>query len=159
VLPRLSPCGADLKPANVLLTGDGTAKLCDFGLARYQIGSALDTAQGGTANYMAWCDRTQDHPEKMDVYSLGMTLWAIFTERVPFAGVDPYQLIHEVTEGRRPLLDDTRLTSLSCGAQLKGLISRCWHQHKLERPSAATVVRELRLIYPSTPAVAGFVLA
>jgi hypothetical protein len=143
--------GADLKPDNVLLTGDDTAKLGDFGLARYQQGSQLDTGEAGTANYMAWCDTTPDHPEKLDVYSLGMTLWAIFTERVPFAGVGAPELRQWVMAGRRPSLDDTGLTNLPCGAQLKDLISRCWHQDKLMRPSAAAVVRDLHSIYPGTP--------
>jgi serine/threonine protein kinase len=52
---------ADLKPANVLIDGDGTARLCDFGLVRIvqkeantHTGMTTTTAHAGTARYLAY---------------------------------------------------------------------------------------------------------
>ncbi len=137
---------ADLKPGNVLLMGDGTVKLCDFGLARYCEGSALYTGHAGTPRYMVDDDRVTD---KSDIFSFGMLLWALMTEKVPYHGIDDGRVGNKINQGERPPLDrDDCFNGLSCGSQLANLIARCWHKDPEARPSAAAVVEELRSIYP-----------
>lgn len=139
----------DLKPGNVLLMGDGTVKLCDFGLSRYREASALYTGLAGTPRYMASDDRVT---EKSDIFSFGMLLWALLTEKVPYQGVEDRLVGRKVDQGERPPLDhDECFNSLSCGSQLTDLIGRCWHKDPEARPSAAAVVEELRSIYPVVP--------
>ncbi|MFY9342572.1 MAG: serine/threonine-protein kinase, partial [Planctomycetota bacterium] len=74
----------DVKPANILLTGDHRAKLADLGLVR-DLGGAGDRA--GTAAFMA--------PEQLDgtsvdgradLYALGCTAYAALVGRAPFVG-------------------------------------------------------------------------
>jgi serine/threonine protein kinase len=79
----------DVKPSNVLLDGDGTASLSDFGLARTADSTRLteDGLVVGTPHYLA--------PELIegygatrasDVYALGCVLHECLVGKPPFAG-------------------------------------------------------------------------
>jgi eukaryotic-like serine/threonine-protein kinase len=80
----------DVKPQNVLLNGDGRAKVTDFGIAR-----SLDVEHGvtqtgtilGTSNYIA-PEQASGQPvdAHTDVYSLGIVLYEMLTGEVPFPG-------------------------------------------------------------------------
>src|SRR5690348_10063394 len=80
----------DVKPQNVLLNGDGSAKVTDFGIAR-----SLDVQHGmtqtgtvlGTSDYIA-PEQAQGQrvDEHTDVYSLGVVLYELLTSEVPFPG-------------------------------------------------------------------------
>ncbi len=81
----------DLKPANVWLTGDGTCKLGDFGLAIATDRSRL-TAAGmivGTAAYMPPEQALGKRLDaRSDLYSLGAMLYQMVTAQPPFHGRD-----------------------------------------------------------------------
>ncbi|CAG2171589.1 unnamed protein product [Oppiella nova] len=69
----------DLKPDNVLITSDGSIKLCDFGLAKEVLGidshnmsKAKHTADVGTVDYMASEAQTNEYKYKIDIYSLSL---------------------------------------------------------------------------------------
>ena len=79
----------DVKPENILITDDGTAKLCDFGLAR-DAGAAPGgrTHAIGTPNYMS-PEQARGQPDvdvRADLYSLGCTMYHALTGDVPFRG-------------------------------------------------------------------------
>jgi eukaryotic-like serine/threonine-protein kinase len=80
----------DVKPQNVLLNGDGRAKVTDFGIAR-----SLDVDTGmtetgtvmGTSNYIAPEQASgQGVDAQTDVYSLGVVLYELLAGDVPFLG-------------------------------------------------------------------------
>jgi eukaryotic-like serine/threonine-protein kinase len=79
----------DVKPANILVTTDGVAKVADFGIAR-ALGEATSrlTATGhvmGTARYLAPEQlRDQRIDARADVYALGLVLHQCVTGRLPF---------------------------------------------------------------------------
>jgi eukaryotic-like serine/threonine-protein kinase len=79
----------DVKPQNVLLNGDGRAKVTDFGIARTldvdgmtQTGTVL-----GTSNYIA-PEQASGQPvdAHSDVYALGAVLYELLAGEVPFPG-------------------------------------------------------------------------
>ncbi|HEX5051631.1 MAG TPA: FHA domain-containing serine/threonine-protein kinase [Planctomycetota bacterium] len=74
----------DVKPANILLTEQGRAKLADLGLVR-NIGEDHDRA--GTAAFMA-PEQLRSAPVdgRSDLYALGCTAYAALAGRAPFVG-------------------------------------------------------------------------
>jgi serine/threonine-protein kinase len=79
----------DVKPQNILLNGDGRAKVTDFGIVRtLDIEGATTTGTVvGTSHYMA-PEQARGEPvdAQSDVYSLGAVLYELLLGEVPFPG-------------------------------------------------------------------------
>lgn len=79
----------DLKPSNLMLAGDGTIKLADFGVAQIFAGGKLTRTGGviGTAEYMS-PEQAQGKraTRQSDIYALGAVLYVMLTGRPPFTG-------------------------------------------------------------------------
>jgi len=89
----------DVKPSNILIAADGTAKLTDLGLAKFFGGSdeaASLTNTGavlGTVDYISpeQAEDAKRADTRSDVYSLGCTLYHCLTGRAPFADGTTFQ--------------------------------------------------------------------
>lgn len=87
----------DVKPHNVMLTADGTAKITDFGIAKAINSSTLaDTIGGGVMGSVHYFSPEQARggyvDEKSDIYSLGIVMYEMLTGRVPFDGDNPVNI-------------------------------------------------------------------
>lgn len=131
----------DLKPGNVMVTGD-RAVILDFGFAqeRARLSARRPGAppDGGTPNYMS--------PERLhsggaspedDVYSLGLTLWEMWTCKVPEPGAQP-----RAAKMRQQIMFD--IPSQLTVDEVKQ-VYRCLHEDPSMRPQA----RHLRFFNPA----------
>ena len=102
----------DIKPDNIMFSGEGVLKVTDFGIAKVLGGSeTVLTRTGlvmGTPAYMA---PEQAKGETLtpatDLYALGLILYELLAGKLPFEqGDDPLSLIYRhVYEAPLPLLD------------------------------------------------------
>jgi hypothetical protein len=133
-------CGVihrDVKPANILIRSDGTAKLGDFGMAIHREGpsaAATGHPQVGTPLYTApeiWGGA--EATPATDLYALGATYHHLLTGHAPFEVEDLPTLVQAHLHHRPP-----RLSSLA--ARLPGcaqLVERCLAKSPAERVTSA----------------------
>ncbi len=100
----------DVKPANLLVTPDGTVKITDFGIARAADAVALtQTGQViGTPQYLS-PEQAEGKPatQASDIYSLGVVLYECLAGRRPFdAGSSVATALAHVRSEPPPLPDD-----------------------------------------------------
>lgn len=151
---RVGVMHRDVKPANVLFTNDGEPKLTDFGLARERTGGQRVSETGivlGTPHYMSPEACEGGHSDaRSDVYSLGVVLYAMLEQRLPFMGDSHARiLISQIQDPVPPLTQ--------APPALKQVVYRALEKNPSDRWSsasefAAALERVLEEFYfPSVP--------
>ncbi len=99
----------DVKPANVILDEQGTAKLTDFGIARAARGPR-EHELIGTARYIA-PERVEGEPatERSDVFSLGLVAYELLAGRPANEELETDDLLRQRLEGPAPSLRSARV--------------------------------------------------
>jgi serine/threonine-protein kinase len=93
----------DVSPGNVLVSTTGTAKICDFGIAK-TVGTPTRTEMGtirGKLQYMS-PEQVSGLPldRRSDVFSAGAVLYELVTSVRPFLGDSTPEILDAVTEAR-----------------------------------------------------------
>ncbi|WP_435018929.1 serine/threonine protein kinase [Tundrisphaera sp. TA3] len=127
----------DVKPANVLLTRDGQAKLADFGLVRRHSDPELANAKvAGTPTFMA-PELFNGNPAtpQSDIYALGVMFYYLLSARLPFAADRIGRLIHF---HRSKPLPDIQKVAPTVSDELVAVIQRCMAKKPADRYASAT---------------------
>ena len=91
----------DVKPKNIMITPDGTAKLADMGLARQVTDKEAAEAEAGKAYGTPYYISPEqirgqrDIDFRCDIYALGATFYHMVTGRVPYDGPNPSAVMHK----------------------------------------------------------------
>lgn len=128
----------DVKPQNVIILRDGTAKLTDFGIASFAAAQETRVVQEaiGSVHYIspeqakgAWVD------DRSDLYSLGVVMYEMLTGRTPYDGETPVSVAIQHINGGAPL-PSTLVTGIPRG--LEQITMHAMASNADERYSSAT---------------------
>jgi len=135
----------DVKPQNVLLNGDGRAKVTDFGIARTldAVGHTETGTVLGTSHYIAPEQARGERVDaQTDVYSFGVVLYELLAGEVPYTGDNFLTVAMKHVNEPVPSLLERRT---DCPLRLASLVERCMAKEPAARPSSMDeVVAELQ---------------
>ena len=129
----------DLKTSNITLDDNLYPKIKNHGIANCfdslkTIFKVIDFSVYSAPEVLL----EQELTEKSEVYSFGMIVYEIITNRIPFDNLPQTEFAVRIIECNRPMLND------SIPAIYRNLIERCWSQNPINRPSFAEIVYELQ---------------
>jgi len=142
----------DLTGANVLISDQGKACLCDFGLSALMIAfhatSFYTSTVGGNVRWAApeiyrVSEDETIHPltVQSDVYSFGCILLEILSGQVPYHYlIREGQVLMELHKGKKP----NRPANCFITDTLWGIINTCWADIPNDRPTMGTVWKYIR---------------
>ncbi|XP_061682607.1 ankyrin repeat and protein kinase domain-containing protein 1-like isoform X2 [Syngnathoides biaculeatus] len=140
----------NLKPSNILLDDHLHVKISDFGLFRWEDGKNKKlfmehlTARGNI-NYIPpeifshYCDSPG---LSFDVYSFGIVIWEVLTQRKPHAGCSMTTVLLNVSHGRRPSVDLIPEQRPHECDQMISIMKQCWDQEQNKRPPFSETVKK-----------------
>lgn len=149
----------DIKPANVLLDSEGTVKILDMGLARFdaQIASSETnnplTQAGdvfGTVDFMSpeQAVNTKNADARADIYSLGCTLYYLLTAEMPYRG---NTVVEKILAHREHPIPSIRQLRPDVSAAVDAIFSRMVAKHADERQqSMMELMAELQKLETSS---------
>ena len=137
----------DVKPQNVLLNPEGSAKVTDFGIVR-SLDAVGHTETGtvlGTSHYIAPEQARGERVDaQTDVYSFGVVLYELLTGEVPYPGDNFLSVAMKHVNDPVPSVLDSRPDA---PLRLASLVERCLAKLPAERPASMDeVVAELEAV-------------
>ncbi|KAG2446367.1 hypothetical protein HXX76_000953 [Chlamydomonas incerta] len=137
----------DLKPDNLLVDGEGDSmviKVADFGLSKHKLSSHVSCRDlRGTLPYMAYelVSNAGNISEKVDVYSMGVVMWEMYTGEVPFAHLSAQEILMGLLHGSLHLAIPP-----SCEPEWRSLVETCMDPNPANRPSFQELAMQLQEI-------------
>ncbi|MFH1377541.1 MAG: protein kinase [Planctomycetota bacterium] len=157
----------DIKPANILISKDGKVKVADLGLAKAIGGDSTDGGDSqmtmshatmGTPHYMSpeQIESARDVSFPADVWSLGVTLYQLLANALPWNDETLRKLINKICD-ESPM--DIRAARPDISEPIAEIIDRCLKKSPSDRYAhcgdmAAAVKKALDSVLASQPAIA-----
>jgi serine/threonine protein kinase len=137
----------DLKPANILMDVGGGPMLSDFGLAKLlhlELHMTHSQAHMGTPYYMSpeqVAGNAKQITTASDVWALGVMLYQMITDRLPFQGVNAMEVMRRITEEEPEISSVGRLT-VRLGSKSGDATANCASSVAMRRvqPDIATLI-------------------
>ncbi|RPH41037.1 MAG: serine/threonine protein kinase [Desulfobulbaceae bacterium] len=136
----------DIKPENILVDQEGKLKLLDFGIARDLTWQKPDSVSEGSLEFMSPEQLEGQSSLASDVWALGVILYILTTDRMPFCRDNSPHPMDVTTEMdiKSPILVDPRIP-----VKLDRIIMRCLQKDPAKRyPDAIELQSELLKTLP-----------
>ncbi len=128
----------DVKPHNVMIAPNGTAKITDFGIAKaVNAATIVDNTEGiiGSVHYFSPEQARGGYvDEKSDIYSLGIVMYEMLTGRVPFDGDNPVNIALMHINGE--MVPPSKLVT-GVPPALEHIILKCTDKYPVNRYASA----------------------
>lgn len=127
----------DIKPQNIMLTGDGRVKVTDFGIARAAADATITYGRSLLGSvYYSSPEQARGHytDSKSDIYSLGVLLYEMLTGVVPFSGESPISVA--LKHLQEDVVPPSHLVP-ELPAPLENIILKAMHKERQSRYNSA----------------------
>lgn len=128
----------DIKAANIMLTEDANVKLGDFGVSGKLARASKRKTIVGTPYWMApeIVLRKNGYNEKVDIWSLGITVIELKTGKVPHADEEPMKALYQMCKRPPPILVGNEYSQY-----IKEFVSACLKKMPENRPNAHELLK------------------
>ena len=134
----------DIKPHNILMMPDGSAKVADFGIARAVTESTM-TYTGNVVGSVHYFSPEQAKgtliTPKSDVYSLGVVLYEMLTGALPFTGETPVSIAMKHLQ-EEPV--SVRQLDSAIPPVVEAIVARAMSKDPAMRPAAAEFMHDIQ---------------
>jgi Protein kinase domain len=123
----------DVKPGNIFVLRNGQVKILDFGIAQIAAAETGLTRAGlivGTLQYMAPERARGQGGHASDIFSVGAVFYELLSNRAPFSGEDPIEILDKLRTENPPRLSEV---DPSLPAELEAIIERALQKEPARR--------------------------
>lgn len=134
----------DIKPQNILISKDGTAKVSDFGIAKAASSNTITANAMGSVHYISPEQaRGGFSDEKSDIYSLGVTIYEMLSGTLPFTGESAVAIaLAHIQEDATPL--DAIDATIPHG--LSNIVAKCMQKKtELRYLTVADLIADMKM--------------
>lgn len=131
----------DLRPSNVIISEEGTAKITDFGTSAWLNNVPYASTRIGSPPYMAPEQFLGKAIFSSDIYSIGCIFYEMLIGNPPIVDPDPFKILEKAQQGK---IQPPRLKSSGIPKEINDIIMRCLSfkvEERYQRPSE--IIRHL----------------
>jgi serine/threonine protein kinase len=139
----------DLRPSNIIVSEEGTAKITDFGTSAWLNSVPYASTRIGSPPYMAPEQFMGKASYSSDIYSIGCIFYEMIIGRPPIFDPDPFKILEKAQQGKitPPRIRNNKIPKDIDGIIMKALAAKIEERYQ----SAAQIVRDLSLYKGKVP--------